>query len=127
MTVRPTACRYCLTPIEQKRFGRPRLFCSQSCTDGWHYEERRGFHKTKFHYGTLAKLDPEEIEELHRRRREGWTKPQLARTYGVSVRTVERYLTRGLPTAIRFGEWVAYFQPRKKGPPSQVTGWRRAA
>jgi transcriptional regulator with XRE-family HTH domain len=51
--------------------------------------------------GPWRTLDEEELAELRRRRAQGWSADDLARVYGVSRRTVFRYL-KGEPEGAGF-------------------------
>lgn len=81
--------------------------------------------------GQFAALTGDEILELRRRRREGWKKEHLAAAYGISTRTVERYLRWSEPVIVAVGAWRASFclRPPEAGPrryvgsPVQVTPW----
>jgi transcriptional regulator with XRE-family HTH domain len=50
-------------------------------------------------HGPVRLLDEEEVDEVRRRHREGWSAERIAFRYGVSRRTVYRYLS-GPPTPL---------------------------
>ena len=59
------------------------------------------------HVGPWRVLDEQEIAELRHRRSEGWKVRELAEVYGVSGRTVYRYLgTRPTPLQARIASAV---------------------
>lgn len=55
----------------------------------------------------------------------------LGERYGVTGRTIRRYLQYGDPVLIRVGPWSAYFATRRRGrrrdpaPPVQITAWQK--
>lgn len=56
---------------------------------------------------------------------------RLGAEYGVTGRTVRRYLQYGDPQLVRVGPWSAYFATRRRGrrrdpaPPVQLTAWTK--
>ena len=55
----------------------------------------------------------------------GFTFRSIAADYGISVRTIHRYLRAEL-TPVKVGRHRALFMVRKHRPPTQVTGWEAA-
>ena len=79
-------------------------------------------------HGPRCALGRQEILDVRARRRAGARVADIARSYGVSTRTIQRYLRgRGDPRTIVVGRWEADFYDRGTEPPSQVTAWRPSA
>lgn len=81
--------------------------------------------------GPHAVLVPEEIARLQRLKREGWKVEHLATAFGVSTRTVQRYLMLYPPQLMTVGQYAAWFAQRSRGKrrdpdvPVQLTPWRK--
>jgi DNA invertase Pin-like site-specific DNA recombinase len=88
---------------------------------------RRTDHRSVANYGSVRALDPTEIEELRRRRREGWRVQHLARAYGVTSRTIYRYLSAPPPVQVTVEGWRAWFVLSHRDRPLQVSAWERVA
>lgn len=77
-------------------------------------------------YGRLRARTPEQVAEMSRMRRGGASMKAIADAFGLSVRTVYRYLT---PAAgwfdVTVGDWTAVFVTEPGRAPVRVSAWRR--
>jgi len=87
---------------------------------------RRVDHRSIANFGNTRALDPSETEELRQRRREGWRIEHLARAYGVSTRTIVRYLSATPPFRVHVENWQAWFVIGQGDRPVQVSAWEPA-
>jgi DNA invertase Pin-like site-specific DNA recombinase len=77
-------------------------------------------------YGNVRARNPEAIDEMRRLRRAGTSCATIAEQFGVSVRTVYRYVE----SRIRYHDvvidgWVATFARRPREAPWRVSDWKR--
>lgn len=74
---------------------------------------------------SLRVLSVDEIEELRERRAAGWKVQALMNAYGVSRRTVYRWVS-GDVVSVQIGGWVAGFHILPGQSPQRLSSWRVA-
>lgn len=89
--------------------------------------------KPVLHATELAEVLPlaRRIDRHTPRGERGRAFQDLGDRFGVTARTIQRYLQYGDPVLIRVGPWSAYFATRRRGrrrdpaPPVQLTAWEK--
>lgn len=77
--------------------------------------------------GPIRARRPDAVSEIRRLAGGGASMDLIAEQYGVSKRTVYRYLERGLEYFdVEMGGWVATFAVSARRPPWRVSEWQRA-
>lgn len=119
---RGRGCAVCRGPMPPAtRRGRPRLYCSDACRVA---AQTKGIDREYANLrGAWSALPHDEITEMQWRRAEGWTIEQLANVYGVSTRTVQRYLARSRPVRVVVGKWQAWFCTTYNDAPRRIGEW----
>lgn len=138
-------CRVCGTKFEyEPRPGPAPVTCSDECKaarrrqqhrdDRRRWRQRQRIRETRILL-SLTEGDEGKVLGPHRilpvrdvakvidLRAKGWTIEALATAYGVSTRTIQRYLELEHPVRIRVGRYVAWFAPTRTGPPVQLSGF----
>lgn len=77
--------------------------------------------------GPLRARSTDQVAEMARLRRGGGSMDDIARIYGVSKRTVYRYLAAGdvVEYSVEIGGWAASFEIRGGARPWRISPWRR--
>ena len=136
-------CRVCSTRFQyEPRPGPPPVTCSEECRKirrrAQHRDDRRRWRGRKRiaetrilvsltegdngrALGPHRILPVRDIAKLLDRHAKGWTIQALATAYGISTRTVQRYLELEHPERVRVGRYVAWFAASRVGPPVQLS------
>lgn len=77
-------------------------------------------------FGPIRARTPASVAEIHRLRSAGVPNRAIAEQFGISVRTVQRYLNDSDHVEIAVAGWSATFAIAPNRPPWRVSAWRRA-
>lgn len=136
-------CRVCSAKFEyEPRPGPAPVVCSEECRKirrrAQHRDDRRRWRQRKriaearilvsltegdagHTLGPNRILSVRDVGQLIDRRAKGWTIEALATAFGITTRTVYRYLDLEHPERVRVGRYVAWFAPSRVGPPVQLS------
>jgi hypothetical protein len=138
---RVTRCRECGKSFQQANSGRAQM-CSPDCR---HIRDRRQKADAQRRWKQRqAFADGIEIARIHSERLPGVRRRpftaveillvqdayangipavRIAERYSVSTRTIHRVLELGAPSKVQVGRYVAWFAPKRYGPPVMLTEW----
>lgn len=136
---RPGCGRVVIVPVHR---GRPPGYCGEECrriVKGLRPPLRlvNGHlpmgDKPVLHATEMAEVLPlaRRIDRHVPRGEKGRAYQDLAERFGITARTIQRYLQYGDPVLVRVGPWSAYFATRSRGKrrdpaaPVQLTAWEK--